>query len=267
MKTDIFNYNSCKISRKLNFVLQNQNLFLHVEVNNMLHPIKITSALADETRFSIYEFMLQHKKYFTVQEIADEFEIHSNVARLHLTKLSEIGVISAEYLKTGKGGRPGRVYKVKQEGINLSFPRRDPLLLVGWSIELIAELGDIAIQKAQEISYKDGKQSMLEILDSHKKKSNLSFDERVTILTNSAKLIGYVPEVIEQEATKSLIFSIFNCPFHEQFSKHGEIICKLHESYLRGQVEVLFETTEFTQVESMLHSCEFCNYKIAVHNK
>lgn len=87
----------------------------------MLHPIKITSTLADETRFSIYEYMLQHKKLFTVQEIADEFQIHSNVARLHLTKLAEIGAISAEFLKTGKGGRPVEFTESNKKGFNLAF--------------------------------------------------------------------------------------------------------------------------------------------------
>lgn len=220
--------------------------------------------MADETRFSIYEYMLQQKKHFTVQEIAEQFSIHSNVARLHLTKLAEINVITAEYVKTGKGGRPGRVYKAKQEGINLSFPRREQSLLVQWSVELISELGDEAIRKAEAISYRDGKNSMEGLLYERKHKLPLPFNERVKLLTNSAKLIGYVPEIQELEHSKKLIFSIFNCPFHDQFTQYGEIICKLHESYLRGQVDILFPENEFSQIESMLNSCDFCKYDITI---
>lgn len=61
------------------------------------------------------------KKTVTVQHIADQFGIHPNVARLHLTKLSEINIISADYVKTGKGGRPGRVYKASEKGVSLTF--------------------------------------------------------------------------------------------------------------------------------------------------
>lgn len=230
----------------------------------MLHPLKITSTLADETRFSIYEYMLQHKNYFSVQEIAKQFTIHSNVARLHLTKLSEIGVISVEYLKTGKGGRPGRVYRAKQEGIHLSFPRRDQSLFVNWSIELIHELGEEAFQKVVQISYRDGKRSMQQLLTDVKHKQPLSFESKIKILTQSASLIGYITEILEDQNSKTIIFSIFNCPFQEQIQQYGEIICQLHESYLRGQVEELFEMNEFIQIESMLHSCDFCRYKIAI---
>lgn len=232
----------------------------------MIDPIKVTSTLADETRFSIYEYMLQNKQYVSVLEIAEQFNIHPNVARLHLTKLAEIKVITAEYLKTGKGGRPGRVYKVSQKGINLSFPRRDPSILINWSLELIHELGDVALKKASEISYRDGKQYMLDQVNELKKKSPLTFDEKLKLLTDSAKLIGYVPKVIEKQGNKSLLFSIFNCPFHEQLEDYGKIVCELHESYLNGQVDALFDKNEFTQVESMLNACEFCNYKIIVHN-
>lgn len=232
----------------------------------MIHPIKISSTFADETRFSIYEFMLQQKQFLSVQDIADQFKIHSNVARLHLTKLAEIGVISSEHFKTGKGGRPGRVYKAKQEGINLSIPRRDTSSLIKWSLELILELGEAALSKAQEISYRDGKQSMLEQMNSLKRKSPFTFDEKLAMLTKSATLIGYIPKVIEHNQSKSIIFSLFNCPFQEQISNYGEIVCQLHESYLYGQVDALFGRHEITKMESMVSDCDFCKYKISLHN-
>jgi predicted ArsR family transcriptional regulator len=232
----------------------------------MQDPIKVTSTLADVTRFSIYEYMLQHKKYVTVQEIAEEFNIHSNVARLHLTKLAEIGAISAEFLKTGKGGRPGRVYRIKQEGIQLSFPRRDASSLLKWCMQLITQLGDEALQQGKMISYEDGQQTMQKLIASYKNNQSLTFDDKLNILTTSAKLIGYIPEVRTNYNSKSLLFSIFNCPYHDQMAKNGDIVCQLHESYLRGQVDVLFENNEFTQIESMQHHCEFCKYKIEIHN-
>ena len=230
----------------------------------MLHPLKITSTLADETRYLIYEHMLQHKNHFTVQDIADQFSIHPNVARLHLTKLSEIGVITADYLKTGKGGRPGRVYKATKEGITLTFPKREEPLLLNWTLQLVAEMGETALAHAQKISFDDGYTTMKSILLAKSTGHTLTIEEKAELLTKSATLIGYVPQIIEEDTTKTITFSIHSCPFNNQLSVFSDIACTLHESYLKGQVKALFQTTDFIQVENMTQNCDFCNYEIKV---
>lgn len=228
----------------------------------MLHPLKITGTMADETRYLIYEFMLQQKKHFSVQDIADQFGIHPNVARLHLTKLSEIHVISAEYLKTGKGGRPGRVYKTTEDGVTLSFPKRDEPLMLDWLLLLVEELGEIALQKALEISFNDGQKMMNILVLKESRGRTLSFDEKINVLSKSATLIGYVTNVDKNEQSNKISFSIFNCPFQKQIATHSGIACQLHEAYLQGQVNALFDSHEFVQIESMAHQCNFCNYEI-----
>ncbi|WP_246027546.1 MULTISPECIES: metalloregulator ArsR/SmtB family transcription factor [Lysinibacillus] len=230
-----------------------------------IHPLKITSTLADETRFLIYEYMLQQKKTYTVQDIADEFNIHPNVARLHLTKLSEIKVITADFVKSGKGGRPGRVYKANEQGIELSFPKREESHLIKWAIQLIDQLGASALETAKKISYEDGFQQINELLQSEKKvKHSIDFDEKTNILSKSAALIGYIPKIEQTDTGRKIIFTIYNCPFKNQLSANNETVCALHESYLKGQVDALFSQNEFTQFENMAHDCEFCQYSINV---
>ena len=56
----------------------------------MPNTLKITHTLADETRYSIYQYVLQEGKEVTVHEIATAFSIHPNVARMHLTKLADV---------------------------------------------------------------------------------------------------------------------------------------------------------------------------------
>ncbi|WP_155814948.1 helix-turn-helix domain-containing protein [Bacillus coahuilensis] len=50
----------------------------------MDHTLKITNTLADPTRYGIYHHILKTKEDVTVQDIAEMFHIHPNVARLHL---------------------------------------------------------------------------------------------------------------------------------------------------------------------------------------
>lgn len=231
----------------------------------MLHPLKVTSTLADETRYQIYEYMLQQKKPFTVQDIADQFNIHPNVARLHLTKLSEINIISADFVKSGKGGRPGRVYKASDQGVVLSFPKREDHKLLKWTLQLIKQLGPSAIETVKKISYDDGHEQMKNLLAREQKISYLmDFEEKLGILSSSASMIGYIPQIEDTTNGKKILFTIYNCPFKNQISTNNEIVCSLHESYLRGQIDALFQQNDFIQFESMIHDCDLCKYEINI---
>ncbi|MEK4252662.1 helix-turn-helix transcriptional regulator [Ureibacillus sp. FSL K6-2830] len=230
----------------------------------MLHPLKITSTLADETRFQIYEYMLQQKKAFTVQDIADKFNIHPNVARLHLTKLSEIHLITTDFFKSGKGGRPGRIYQVSEQGVELTFPKRDEKHLVKWALQLVCELGQDALKTAKKISYQDGLKEIQKRLSKITKP--LSFEEKLEILSEAALLVGYIPKIVDTAEGKKITLTIFNCPYRSQIKEHSDIVCELHKSYLQGQIDTLFEKNEFVQFESMVHDCDFCKYEIFVPN-
>ncbi len=229
------------------------------------NPLKVTSTLSDETRFSIYQYMLQEKKPFSVQEIADHFHIHPNVARLHLTKLTEIDVISAEYEKTGKGGRPGRRYKALEDGISLSFPKRNNEELLDWAIDILGEFGEEAYIVGQKICYKKGRNEIeATILKQRKEITHLTFEEKLEILTDTAALIGYIPMIKETPAGKTLSFAIYNCPFHTEIKHNARLVCALHESYLKGQFDALFNVSDFVQVENMMQNCEYCTYQINI---
>lgn len=232
----------------------------------ILHPLKITSTLADDTRFSIYQFMLQEKKAFTVQNIADQFHIHPNVARLHLTKLAEINVISSEFEKTGKGGRPGRIYRAIESGITLSFPKRNYDELLGWVLEILDEIGQDAIEVGKRLCYRKGREDINEILRSKNIDiTTTGFEEKLQLMTDSASLIGYIPEVkVTEDNKKTIRFAVYNCPYHNEIAQYADFICSLHEAYLRGQFDALFDVSDFDQVESMTDGCKYCSYHINV---
>lgn len=230
----------------------------------IIHPLKITSTLADETRYSIYEYILKVKKPVTVQHIAETFHIHPNVARLHLTKLTEIAVVKAEFEKTGKGGRPGRIYSAIDSGVSLSFPRQDFHHLVTWLFALLKKLGPTAVEACKEIAYANGKENIEKML-------NLSlrittFEQRVEILSDSASLIGYAVNIEETATGRKLYFSYYNCPYRSLLDEDGALVCTLHEAYLQGQLEALFDVTEFTQITSMNKNCDNCLYEINIHD-
>lgn len=231
----------------------------------MLNPLKVTHTLADETRFSIYEFMLQEKKTFSVQDIAERFNIHPNVARLHLTRLTEIEVVRSEYEKTGKGGRPGRKYKAEENGVTLTFPRRNFDELLDWTLDILKEFGTEANRIGKKVCYRKGAEDIDKLILSHgKDRLQLAFEEKIDLLTEAASLIGYIPLINDTPNGKTLSFVVYNCPYHNKLETNEGLICDLHESYLKGQFDYLFEVKDFIQIESMNRNCDYCTYKINV---
>ena len=60
------------------------------------HTLKVTNVLSDPTRFSIYQYMIRQHQTVSVLDISRQFDIHPNVARLHLSNLEDIYVIKQE---------------------------------------------------------------------------------------------------------------------------------------------------------------------------
>ena len=225
----------------------------------MPNTLKLTNALADETRYSIYLYIVKQVQSVNVQQVADQFGIHPNVARLHLTKLNEAKLITSELLNNKKGGRPARIYTLAEQPIQLSFPKQENHLLLGWLLELVETMGTEALEKAKKISYSSGHNSMQQSL-----LVDQSFDQKIEMLSAAALSIGYIPQIENQSEKKTITFSIFNCPYKGQLAKHPHIICSIHESFLKGQFEALFPNNEFVQLESKQNHCSNCVYQIEV---
>lgn len=69
----------------------------------MEQTLRITNVLADPTRYYIYQYIVNNHQDVSVQQIADSFKIHPNVARLHLSKLEDVDMLTSDARKTGKG--------------------------------------------------------------------------------------------------------------------------------------------------------------------
>ncbi|PLT34721.1 metalloregulator ArsR/SmtB family transcription factor [Bacillus sp. V5-8f] len=231
----------------------------------MDQTLKITNVLSDPTRYHIYQYITKNHQDVTVQDIADSFEIHPNVARLHLSKLEDVNMLISETKKTGKGGRPSRLYRLSDEVIQLHFPFRDYQLLSKVAIQTMLSLGEAGKKALYHTGKQFGNELAVKLASSiNQPIGNLSFEQRVSILKNAATMAGFYPELhINGDQTK-LFFQIFNCPFKEVAAKEPEAVCTMHNAFLSGMFEALFESVEFVEKENMLEGCATCSYHAIV---
>ena len=233
----------------------------------MEQTLKITNVLSDPTRYYIYQYITKRHQEVTVQEVADNFNIHPNVARLHLSKLEDVNMLASETKKTGKGGRPSRLYRLSEGVIQLHFPYRDYMLLSRVAIQTMLSLGE----EGKKALYLTGKRFGTEVIEQEMAKKQLvgveiDFEQKLAILKNAATLAGFDPEFeVNGEQTK-IFFQIFNCPFKEVAREHAEAVCTMHNEFLIGMFETLFKSVELVESHNMTSGCDTCSYQALVTN-
>ncbi len=233
----------------------------------MEQTLKITNVLSDPTRYYIYHYISKKHQEVTVQEVADQFSIHPNVARLHLSKLEDVNMLVSETKKTGKGGRPSRLYKLSNEVIQLHFPYRDYQLLSKIAIETMASLGEVG----QKALYETGRRFGLDLIQQELAKNmqsvdGLTFDDKINIIKTASSIAGLSPDFqINEEKTK-VYFQVFNCPFKEVAQEHMENVCQMHIQFLKGMFQVLFTDIELIEEDNIIKGCESCSYQAVFSN-
>lgn len=222
--------------------------------------LKITNVLSDPTRYSIYQHIYSLHRGVTVQEIADQFGIHPNVARLHLNKLEDVNLVQSKIEKASKGGRPGKIYLLSDESVSINFPPRDYQMLSDIAFDVILSLGREGEEALQKNGFKVGKELALNtIYNEHIEIDSMSIEEKIPYILKLADSQGLNPE-IEQLDEYSLRFRVFNCTFKES-ATHNIAVCKMHHAILSGMFSAFFGRIDLIEESSMLeHHCTACEY-------
>lgn len=223
---------------------------------------KLTSALADSTRFSIYQYVSNSLEPVTVQEVAEHFSIHPNVARLHLTKLEDVRLLSSSSDKSGKGGRPSRLYSLSDQVVSLQFPPRDYRLLADIAIESLLSLGEAGESALINMGHRMGtemaKRAMKEFPFDE---ATASLEEKLDHINRLVIAQGLKPD-IEAITEDELRFRVYNCTFSETAKRFPNSVCKMHNALLTGIFETFFGNIELREDDSMLNGCRSCNYTV-----
>jgi predicted ArsR family transcriptional regulator len=181
----------------------------------------VTTAFGDPTRRDIYLFV-RGTPGATATLVAEEFGLHSNVARHHLEKLTSGGYLEAIPGRGADGetraaGRPSKRYRAAAEDANLSFPpRRDDILtnLLARALDLLEP--EQAAAMADEVGYEYGRNLAARMgpADGHK-----SVKTALTIVSEC-------------------------CPFGSTAAAYPHVVCAVDRGMIRGMLAGLYgETT------------------------
>ena len=196
---------------------------------------ELSAVLADDTRYRIYRAIAERPgEDVTVADIAQRFDLHPNVARMHLSKLEQAGFLGTDLRRTSGGGRPAKLYRLSDLVVTFGFPPRRYELLSRLALGALSAGGsrEDALRVCREAGAAEGRRALAgEVAAPRDREAAAELVARVT------EDQGLLPEVTWQEQALAVV--VHNCTFHELSGADPDLVCAMHRAFLEGVLEVV----------------------------
>ena len=207
----------------------------------------ITSAFGDPTRREIYLLARDADDGVTATEVARHFDLHPNVARHHLDKLTAGGYLDVAVARGGTGaGRPSKRYTATAKGDELDLPvRHDDVLvtLLGRALDMLPR--EQAEAMAEEVGVEYGRlmaQSLGDATDHQR-----SFRSALHTVADALTSHGFAAHAERRNDELRIVAE--HCPFGDAVMTNP-VICAVDRGMMKGMVAELYGAEATLEVEA-----------------
>jgi len=207
----------------------------------------VTNALGDPTRREIYLFVREAASGVTATEVAEHVELHPNVARHHLEKLTSGGYLTVAIAgpavagSTRPAGRPSKRYQASEiDGGPLTLPLRHDDVLANLLARALDTLGpEQAELLAGDVGYEYGR-TLADRMDPTE--SHRSARTAIGAVADALTAHGFAAHAESDGNQLSIVSEC--CPFGETAQRYPHVVCALDRGMIRGMLAGLYgETT------------------------
>jgi len=194
---------------------------------------ELSAVLADDTRYRIYRWIAEQPGTdVTVADVAGEFGLHPNVARMHLAKLEQAGFLATGFRRAAGGGRPAKLYRLSDLVVTFGFPPRRYELLSRLALNALAAGGtrDDALRVCLEAGAAEGRRALA---GRPEPRDRAAAGALVAQITEDQ---GLIPEVAWRDGALSVVVN--NCSFRELSGADPDLVCAMHRAFLEGILQV-----------------------------
>ncbi|MGH9213355.1 MAG: helix-turn-helix transcriptional regulator [Acidimicrobiales bacterium] len=199
----------------------------------------ITSAFGDPTRRAIYLYVHENPEGATASAVAEQFDLHPNVARHHLDKLVAGGyvtVAAGRPLGHQGAGRPSKRYRAVAGEIALDLPLRHDDVLTSLLARALAELGpERAEALAEEVGIGFGRAMAASM--SPGSEQHRSFQTALHTVAEALTAHGFAAHAEHIDEKLQIVNE--NCPFGGVVIDNP-VICAVDRGMVRGMLEMLY---------------------------
>jgi predicted ArsR family transcriptional regulator len=218
----------------------------------------VTSAFGDPTRRDIYMFVRSGEEGVTAAEVADQFDLHPNVARHHLEKLTGGGYLTVELARHETAGRPSKRYRAGELDTSLTFPpRRDDLLatLLARALEMLDP--DEAAAMAEAVGYDYGLALAARMTpDADAGAGHRSVRAALATVADALTAHGFAAHAEATGGTLQIVAE--QCPFGDAAKKYPHVVCSVDRGMIRGMLAGLYGDTHPLFTESRPAGDDHC---------
>ena len=179
-------------------------------------------ALADPSRARLLDH-LRSSEHLSVAELAATLGLHPNTVRAHLAVLEKAGIVVAASERSGRPGRPRRVYMAVPEDAEQEHALLAAALAS--SLEPLRDGAGIA-----EAAGRSWGRVLVERLEPGRSADEAVCVERIAGLLRRR---GFAPE----RTGDGLV--MHRCPFRDLAERYPRVVCSLHAGLIDGALEEL----------------------------
>jgi predicted ArsR family transcriptional regulator len=196
--------------------------------------VRGVAALAEPMRRALYRYVVDQPRPVSRDQAADGVGVSRHVAKFHLDKLQDEGLLEVEYRRPpGRGGpgagRPAKLYRRSSRELAVSLPERRYELAGRVLVEAIAdaERDGVAIAEALRTAAERAGRALG---DEARRRAGADAGRAAQADTARGMLaeLGYEPRADDG----GLILA--NCPFHALAQDYTEVVCGMNLDLIDG---------------------------------
>jgi predicted ArsR family transcriptional regulator len=202
----------------------------------------LAHSFGDNTRRKIYLYLRGHPGA-TAAELARHCDVHANVVRHHVERLTEGGYVTYDNVHKSTVGRPAKGYRVVDNNVAMEGSIRRDALLVALLEMALERLGPKAAESlAHDVGLEYGRGlGATATATSHD--STVTVKSAMSSIAGLLTAHGFAARVEESATTQSVVAD--NCPFGSA-AQHHPVLCAVDRGLISGMLEGL--GAKFTKV-------------------
>lgn len=187
--------------------------------------------LAQPTRARLFGLLSELRRPASTEELADRLRLHPNGVRTHLERLHELGLVSRERERRGRG-RPRDAWVISPDAQPGGDPPTGYAQLARWLVRALGS-GSTRVRDVEATGRQIGRE--LATVGADRPAEQRMHDVLVAM--------GFQPER-EPVAADRLTYRLRNCPYREAVRERQPLVCGLHRGLTRGMLDVLDPKTK-----------------------